>query len=66
MVVFKQRFDVSGCQKMVSETKCYLSTMIERQTYFFDVNVCVKNHNFKNIPLTLDKYNIMIEMPKFN
>ena len=23
----------SGCQKMVSETKCYLSTTIERLTY---------------------------------
>ena len=33
MVVFMQRFDVSGFQKMVSETKCYLSTTVERLTY---------------------------------
>ena len=25
-----KRFNVSGCQKMVSETKCYLSTTIEQ------------------------------------
>ena len=25
-------FSSNGCQKTVSETKCYLSTMIERQT----------------------------------
>ena len=30
---------------------------------FVDVNVCVKNHNFK-FPLILDKYNIMIVMQK--
>ena len=28
-----QRFNVSGCQKTVSETKYYLSTTIERPTY---------------------------------
>ena len=33
MVVFMQRFNMSGCQKKVSETKCYLSTKIERLTY---------------------------------
>ena len=33
MVVFMQRFNVSGCQKTVSETQCYLSTKIERPTY---------------------------------
>ena len=61
MVVFMQGFNISGCQKTVSETKCYLSTKIERSTYFFDVNVGTKNHNF-NIPLILDRYNIMIVM----
>ena len=30
---------------------------------FIDVNVGVKNHNFK-FPLILDKYNIMIVMQK--
>ena len=30
---------------------------------FVDVNVCAKNHSL-NIPLILDKYNIMIEMQK--
>ena len=30
---------------------------------FVDVNVDVKNHNFK-FPLTLDKYNIMLAMQK--
>ena len=30
---------------------------------FVDVNVDVKNHNFK-FPLTLDKYNIMLVMQK--
>ena len=48
---------------MVSETKCYLSTTIERLTYFVDVNVGVKNHNFTFL-LILDKYNIMIVMQK--
>ena len=33
MVVFMQRFDISGCQITVSETKCYVSTKIERPTY---------------------------------
>ena len=33
MVVFMQRFNMSGCQKTVSETKCYLSTKIERLMY---------------------------------
>ena len=28
-----QRFNVSGCQKMISGTKCYISTTIERLTY---------------------------------
>ena len=32
---------------------------------FFDVNVGAKNHNF-NIPLILDKYNIMIIVHKIN
>ena len=32
---------------------------------FFDVNVGAKNHNF-NIPLILDKYNIMIIVQKIN
>ena len=50
MVVFMQRFDVSGCQKMVSETKSYLLTTIELFNVFVDVNVSVKNHNF-NFPL---------------
>ena len=54
MVVFMQRFNISGCQKTVSETKCYL---------FVDVNVGIKNLNFI-IPLILDRYNIMIVMQK--
>ena len=33
MFVFMQRFNGSGGQKVVSETKCYLSTLIERLTY---------------------------------
>ena len=33
IVVFMQRFNISGCQKMVSDTKCYLSTTIKRPTY---------------------------------
>ena len=28
-----QRFNVSDCQKIISETKCYLSTTIECLTY---------------------------------
>ena len=28
------RFNMSRCQKTVSETKCYLSTKIERLAYF--------------------------------
>ena len=56
-----QRFNISGCQKTISETNCSLSTKFERQTY--DVNVVTKNHYF-NIPLILDKHNIMIIMQK--
>ena len=62
MVVFMQRFDVSGCQKMVSETKSYLD-FSRTSNVFVDVNVGVKTHNFK-FPLILDKYNIMIVMQK--
>ena len=47
MVVSMQRFNVSGCQKMVSETNCYLSKTIECLTFDVDVNVGVKNYNFK-------------------
>ena len=32
MVVFLPRFNVSGCQKMISESKYYLSTTIEHLT----------------------------------
>ena len=32
-VFLVQRFSISGCQKTVSETKCYISTNIERPTY---------------------------------
>ena len=63
MVVSMQRFNVSGCQKMDSETKCYLSNTIECLNVFVDVIVGVKNHNF-NFPLILDKYNIMIVLQK--
>ena len=56
-----QQFNVSGCQKTVSDTNCYLSTTIELLTYFSYVNVGTKNHNF-NIPLILGKYNIMTVM----
>ena len=56
-----QLSNVSGCQKMVSETICYLSNTTERLNVFVDVNVGVKNHNFK-FPLILDKYNIMMVM----
>ena len=42
-----------------------LSTDYKRTSYVFvDVNVHAKIHNF-NIPLTLDKYNIMIVKLKF-
>ena len=34
-MVVMQRFNVPGCQKTVSETKCYLSTTIERRTYLW-------------------------------
>ena len=54
-----QQFNISGCQKTVSETICYLSTKV-----FVDVNVGTKNHNF-NIALILDRHNIMIVMQKF-
>ena len=63
MVVFMQRFNVSCCQKTVSETECYISTMIERPTYLSTFNVGAKNHSF-SILLNLDKYNIMIVMQK--
>ena len=43
---------------MVSETK-YNRTL----DVFVNVNVGVKNHNFK-FPLILDKYNMMIVMQK--
>ena len=33
-------------RKTVSETKCHLSTTLERSTYFFNVNVAAKNHIF--------------------
>ena len=49
---------MSSCQKTVSETKCYLSTKFELLT-----NLSIKNHNL-NIPLILDKCNIMVEMQK--
>ena len=61
MAVFMQRFNVSGCQKTVSETKCYLSTTIERLIYLS--TLAPKNHSFK-FPLLLDKLNIMIVMQK--
>ena len=32
-VFYVWSFNISGCQKMVSETKCYLSTKIERPAY---------------------------------
>ena len=51
-----------GCQKTVSETKCYLPTK-SKSNVFVDVNVGIKNHNF-NIPLILDKCHIMIVMQK--
>ena len=62
MVVFIKRFNISSCQKTISETKCYLSTTTERQTYFRRY-IGAKNHNF-NIPLILNKYNIMIVVQK--
>ena len=65
MGVSMQRYSVSGCQKMDSGTKCYLSNTIERLNVFVDVNVGIKNHNF-NFPLILDKYNIMIVMQNEN
>ena len=59
-----QRFNISGCQKTVSETKCYKSIDQNRTSYVFvEPNVGTKNHNF-NIPLILDRYNIMIVMQK--
>ena len=48
---------------MVSETKCYLSTKIERLTYLSTLTSGTKNHNF-NIPLILDKCSIVIVMQK--
>ena len=57
-----QRFNISGCQKTFSETKCYLSTILERPTYLSTLTSVQRiNHNF-NITLILDKYNIMIVM----
>ena len=58
-----QRFNISGCQKTVSETKCYLSTDIERPTYLSTLTSAQKNLNL-NIPLISDKYNVMIVMQK--
>ena len=63
MVIFMQGFNVSGYQKTVSETKCYLSPTIQRPNLFVDINIGTKNHNF-NISLILGKYNIMIVMQK--
>ena len=34
LVVFRQRFNVSGRQKTISEIKCYLETAIKRPIYF--------------------------------
>ena len=39
MVVFMQHFNISGCQKTVSETKCYLSTTIKSLTYLLTLTV---------------------------
>ena len=63
MVVFMQKFNASDCQKMNSETKCYLSTIIEKSNVSVDVHVGIRNHNFKFL-LILNKYNIMIVMQK--
>ena len=63
MVVSMQRFNVSDCQKMVSETKYYLLAIIRTSSVFVDLNVGIKNYNFK-FPLILDEFNIMIVMQK--
>ena len=63
MVGFMQRFNVvSGCRKMVSVLRLNV-TRIESPTYLSTLTSAQKNHNF-NIPLILDKYNIMIVMQK--
>ena len=62
MVVFVQRSMSLAVRKEVSETKCYLSTTIERPTYLSTLTQA-KNHNF-NIPLIFNIYNIMIVMQK--
>ena len=52
-------------RKTVSETKCYLSTTLERLTYLSTLTVVQTKHNF-NILLILDKYDIIIEMQLLN
>ena len=45
--VSRQRFNDSGCQKVFSESKFYLSRYNPTSNVFVDVNGGVKNHNFK-------------------
>ena len=57
---FVRRFNVSGCQKTVSETNYYLSTMYNRTSnVFVDVNVDTECNNF-NIPLIFGKVYITL------
>ena len=63
MVVFMQRFNVTGCQKTVSETKYYLSTTIDRPTCLLTL-ISVQRILSFNISLILYKNNIMLAMRK--
>ena len=63
MAISMLRFNASGYQKIVSETKMLSFEYKRTFNVFLDVNVGVKNHNFK-FSLILDKYNIMIVMQK--
>ena len=58
-----QRFNVSDCQKTVSETQCYLSTKIQRPTYLSTLT-SAQRITISIFLYFLDKYNIMIVMQK--
>ena len=63
MVVFMQRFNVCGCQKTVSDIKCYLLTTTEHLTYL-STSTSAQRITISNFPLILDKFSIMIVMQK--
>ena len=54
MVVSVKQFNVFGCHKIVSETTRLPFEYNRKSNVFVDVNVGVKNQNFK-FPLILDK-----------